>query len=154
MLPATGFIDRFAAPYTGGAVEIEKSAAAGTRAMFDDEMAVKEDGLDVREQGVVAVEIRPARLHHADFFAALRIHEVRNRAAEEIGLREKVRVEDGDEFARRGFQPIFQRAGFVAFAVGAMDVDDGHALRAVALHASARDLLRFIRGIVQHLHVQ
>jgi len=42
------------------------------------------------------------------FLAALRIHKVRNRAAEEIGLREEVRIEDGDEFALCGLQPIFQ----------------------------------------------
>ena len=92
-----------AAPDAGGAVEIEKGAAAGARAVLDDEMAVEQNGFDLREQGIVAVEIGPARLHHADFVAAVGIHEIRNGAAKEIGLGDEVGVEDGDEFALRRF---------------------------------------------------
>src|SRR6266850_3513098 len=57
VLPAAGIVDGFAAPHASGAVEIEKSAAAGARAMLDNEMAVEKNGLNVGEQGVVAVEV-------------------------------------------------------------------------------------------------
>ena len=70
------------------------------------------------------------------------------------GCGNEVGVENGDELASRGLQAVFQRAGLVAFAIGAMDVDDGHALRGEAVHAIAGDLLRFIGGIVEHLHVE
>src|SRR6266850_747302 len=50
MFPATGFVDRFAAPHAGRPVEIEKSAAARTRAMLNDEVAVEQDRLHIREQ--------------------------------------------------------------------------------------------------------
>ena len=53
-----------------------------------------------------------------------------------------------------GFEAVFQRAGFVAFAIGAMDVDDGHALRGVALDAGAGDFARFVGGIVEDLNVE
>ena len=86
VLPAAGIVDGFAAPHAGGAIEIEESAAAGTRAMLDDEMAIEKDGLHVGQQRVVAVEIRPACLHHPDFAAAIRIHEIRNRTEKKIGF--------------------------------------------------------------------
>src|SRR5439155_3982162 len=108
VLPAAGIVDGFAAPDAGGAVEIEKSAAARTRTVLDNEMAIEKNSFNVGEQGVVAVEISPACLHHADFAAAIGIHEIRNRAAQKIGFREEVGVEDGDEFALGGFQAVFQ----------------------------------------------
>ena len=49
---------------------------------------------------------------------------------------------------------MFERAGFVAFAIGAMDVGDGHALRGEALHAVAGDFLRLVGGVVEHLNVE
>ena len=55
-----------AAPHACGAVEVEVDAGAGAAAVLEDEVAVEEDGLDLREEAVVAVEVRPAGLHHAD----------------------------------------------------------------------------------------
>src|SRR5438067_1463965 len=48
VLPAPGGINCSAAPDTGGAVKIKKSAAAGAGAVFDDEVAVEENGFDLR----------------------------------------------------------------------------------------------------------
>src|SRR5260370_40343981 len=92
--------------------------------MFNDEMAVQQNGFDASEQGIVGVQIGPACLHHADFFAAVAIHEIRNGAAKKIGLRDEVGVKDGDEFALCGVQAIFECASFVASAFAAVDVDD------------------------------
>ena len=64
VLPAAGVGDGRAAPDTGRAVEIEEGAAAGARAVLDDEMAVEENGFNFREQRVVAVDIGPTRLDH------------------------------------------------------------------------------------------
>src|SRR5439155_3834230 len=86
--------------------------------------------------------------------AAVGIHEIRNGAAEKISLGEKVGVENGDEFALGGFQTVFQGSGFVTFAIGPMNVDDGHALCGVALDASASDVAGLVGGIVEDLHVE
>src|SRR5580704_3908772 len=97
VLPTAGLINSCTAPYARSAVEIEKSAAAGARAMLDDEVAVEEDGFDLCEERVVAVEVRPARLNHADFGSVCGIDEIRNRAAQKISLGNKVPVEESNE---------------------------------------------------------
>ncbi len=154
MLPAAGFVNGLAAPNAGGAIEVEESAAAGTRAMLDDEMAIEEDGFDIGQQRVVAVQISPASLHHANLAASLGIHEIRNRAAKKIGFGEEIGVEDGDKFALRGPQAVLQSASFVALSVGAMNVDDGHALGGVTLDAGASDLASLVGGVIEDLHVE
>ena len=115
--------------------------------MFDDEMTVQKNGFDASEQGIVGVQIGPARLHHADFFAAVGIHEIRNGAAKEIGPRDEVGVKDGNEFALGAVKTIFERAGFVTFAIGAMDVNNGETARSVAFDAGTGDVARFVGGI-------
>ena len=154
VLPAAGLVNGFAAPHSGGAVEIEKSAAAGTRAVFDHKMAVEQDGFHLSEQRVIGIEIGPASLHHADARAAAGIHEIGNGEAQKIGRRHKVGVKNRDELSLGSFQSMFERAGFVAFAIGAMDVGDGHALRGEALHTVAGDFLSFVGGVVEDLHVE
>ena len=122
--------------------------------MLDDEMAVEKNGFDASEQGIVGVQIGPARLHHADFFAAVGIHEIRNGAAKEIGPRDEVGVKNGNEFALGGVKTIFERAGFVTFAIGAMDVNNGKTARSVAFDAGTGDVARFVGGIIEDLDAQ
>ena len=141
VLPAAGVFNGVAAPDAGGAVEIEKQAAAEARAVLDGEMAVEQDGFDFGERGIVAVDVAPARLHHGEF----RIREIRHGAAQEIGGRNEIGVEDGDEFARGGFQSFLQRARFEAFAIVAMDVENGQAESLKALDAIAGDFAAFRR---------
>ena len=150
VLPAARVFDGGATPDAGGAVEVEKRAAAGARAMLDDEMAVEQDRLDLGQQGVVAVQIRPARLRHG--YAG--IMEIGNGAAKEIGAGDEIGVEDGDELAGSGFQAFGQRAGLEACAVGAVEVADGQPERLVALDTGARNLARLVGGIVEHLDIQ
>ncbi len=66
VLPAAGFVDGLATPHAGGAVEVEEDAGAGAAAVLEDEVAVEEDGFDLGEEAVVAIEVRPAGLDHAD----------------------------------------------------------------------------------------
>ena len=121
MLPAAGFVDGLAAPHAGGAVEVEEDAGAGAAAVLEDEVAVEEDGFDLGEEAVVAIEVRPAGLDHAD----AGFGEVVDDAAEPGGGRDEVGVEDGDELALGGAEAFFEGAGFVAVAVGAVEVVDG-----------------------------
>ena len=65
-------------------------------------MTVQQNRLDLRQQRIVAIDVRPARLHHAD----LRIGEVMDRAHEEIFRRREVSVKNSNEFASCRFQPF------------------------------------------------
>src|SRR5579859_3754305 len=154
VLPAAGFLDCLAAPDAGGAIEIEKSAAAGARAVLDDEVAVEEDRFHLGEERVIAVEVGPASLDHSDFGAVGGIDEIRNGAAKKVRSGNEVCVEDGDEFASRGLEAVLEGTSFITFAIGAVEVDDGHTLRGVALDAGAGDLASFVGGIVKDLNVE
>ena len=110
--------------------------------MLDREMAVEQDRFHFRERRVIAIDVAPARLHHRE----LLLDEIGHRAAQKICRRNKIGVENCDEFSGGRFQPFLQRAGFEAFAVVAMDVKDGQAQRAVALDAVAMPQRLFRRS--------
>ncbi len=80
MLPAAGIRDGRAAPDARRAVEVEKAAGAIAAAVLEDEVAVEQNRLDLRQQRVVLVDVAPARLHHAD----VRVDEVRHQLDEEV----------------------------------------------------------------------
>src|SRR5260370_17216136 len=82
------------------------------------------------------------------------MNEIGNRGSEKMGLWEKAGVEDGHEFALQPSQALSERAGFVAFAVAAVNVNDGHALGGVAFDAAASDLASLIGRVIQYLHVE
>src|SRR5215475_6518248 len=144
VFPAACSFDSSTAPYPGSAIEVKERAAARARAVFDDEMAVEQNRFDLSKERIVAIEIGPPRLDHADVFAFGRIEEIGNRAAEKVGFRDEVRVEDSDEFALRSFETIFEGASFETFAIGAVNVSDGHALRSMAVDASFGDFASFV----------
>src|SRR5581483_3488979 len=118
--------------------------------MLQNEVAVEQYSFNLSKKAVIAVQIAPAGLHYADF----RICEVVNGAEEEIGGRDEIGVEDGDEFSGRRLQPFLQGAGLETFAVGPMDVFDGVADIAVTLAERRSEFARLVRGIVQHLDLQ
>src|SRR5438105_8626233 len=99
VLPSAGSVDSGATPDSCGAIEIKESAAAGTGAVFDDEVAVEQNGFDLGEERIVAIEIGPAGLDHADVLSSFAVEEIGNGAAEEIGFGDEVSVENGDKFA-------------------------------------------------------
>ena len=154
VLPASSVVNHFAPPHARRAVEIEKRAPSRTCAMLHDKVAIQKNRLDIRQKRIVAVEIRPPRLHHPDFFAVAGIQEIRNRAPQKIRLGNKVGIKNRHEFTLRRLQTVFQCARFVAFAVRTMNVSDRHALRGVTLYAGAGNILCFIGGIVKHLDVE
>src|SRR6202167_54621 len=150
VLPAAGILHRVAAPDTRSAVEIEEQTAAITRTMLDDEVSVQQNGFDFRQCGIIAIDIAPARLHHGEFS----VREIGHRAAQKIRGRNKVRIEDGHKFTVRGFQAFLQRARFIAFAIVAMDVADGHSEGAVAFYTVAGDLAGLGGRIVENLNLE
>jgi hypothetical protein len=110
VLPAAAVGDGLAAPHAGGAVEVEEVAGAGAGAVLQHKVAVEQDGLDLGQHAVVAVEVRPARLHHAD----LRLGEVVDHLHQPVGRRHKVGVEDGDELALGHLEAGIERPGLEA----------------------------------------
>ena len=141
VLPAAGVVDGVAPPDAGGAVEVEEAPGAVAGAVLDDEVAVEEDRLHLGEQRVVAVDVAPAHLHHAD----PGVGEVAEGLLQDVGRGDEVGVEDRDELALGDLEPGVQRAGLEALAVLAVEVVDVEALLAVALdrgrgdrHASRR----------------
>src|SRR5271169_3669147 len=122
--------------------------------MLDDEVAIEENGFHSGEQGIIAVEIGPASLHHADVDAAVRVEKVGNCAAQEIGGRQKVCIEDGDVLTFCGLQSVLERARLVALTIGTMNIGDGQSFGSVAFDAGASDIAGFVRGIVEHLNIK
>src|SRR5713226_6117610 len=113
VLPAAGVFDGGAAPDASSAVEIEKKAAAESRGVFDDEVTVEKNSFHFGERGIVTIHVAPARLRHRQ----LCVGKVRDGAAEEICRGNEIGVENGDEFAGRGFQPLLECASLEAFAI-------------------------------------
>ena len=147
MLPAAAVGNGLAAPHAGGAVEVEVLAGARAGAMLQNKMPVEQDGLDLGQHAVVAVEVRPAGLHHADFG----LGEVVDDLHDPVGRRHKVRIEDGDELALGYFQAGIERPGLEAMTVRAMNVNDGMAEGGVAVDDGGGDCRGLIGGVVEDL---
>ncbi len=118
--------------------------------MFDDEMPVEQNRFHFGERRIIAIDVAPARLRHGQ----LEIGEIRHGAPQKIRWRNKIGVEDGDEFSQRGLQSLLQRTRLESFAVVAMNVTDRQPQALIALDAVARHFLRLVGGIVEHLNIQ
>ena len=114
-------------------------------------VAVEHERLHPREERVIAVEVTPTRLHHTD----RRVLEVADEAHQERRLRQEVRVEDRDELALGDLEAIVERAGLIAGAVGAVDVDHveiaGRRIRRELADARAHEALGLVRRVVEDL---
>jgi hypothetical protein len=107
VLPSAGLVDGLATPHAGGSVEVEEDTGAGAAAVLEDEVAVEEDGFDLGEEAVVAVEVGPAGLHHADAWLGEMVDDL----AHPVGRGNEVGVKDRDELALRGFEALFEGSG-------------------------------------------
>ncbi len=118
--------------------------------MFEHKVAVQQDGLDFGQEGIVPVDVGPARLHHAD----PGIGEMVDHLHQPVRRGRKVRVEDGDELALGAFQARLQRARLEAAAVAAVMVADLVTQGRITLHYAACNFHGFVRRVVEHLNVQ
>ena len=150
MLPTTAHLDRLATPDAGGAVEVEESAGAIARGLFDDEVTVEHDGLQTRQQIVLAVDVRPAHLRATDQWIGEEVDEL----AQAIRLGNEVGVEDGEQFALGRLVSVLERAGFEASAIGAMNVVNIETLRGVFRDCGFGDADCFVSRVVEHLNLQ
>src|SRR5437868_796244 len=113
-------------------------------------MSVEQNGFNFRKKRVVAIDVCPASLHHAD----LRIGEMVDRTQKKILWRYEVGIKNGDELAFRCLQSFCKCTGFEPDALPAVVVGDGVSQGRIPLHQIARNRFGFVRGIVQHLNVQ
>jgi hypothetical protein len=67
------------------------------------------------------------------------VSEMVDDAAKPVGRGDEVSVEDGHEFALGGFEALFEGAGFVAVAVGAMEIVDGLGVEALGAGGETTD---------------
>src|SRR5258707_5729009 len=104
MLPATTHLDRSSTPNASGSIEVEKSARAISNGLFDDEMAVKHDGLQAGQQGIRAINMRPAHLCTADE----RIAEVIYKFSQTVRVMGEIRVQNRHEVASCRLLPPFK----------------------------------------------
>ena len=125
-------------------------AGAGARAVLQNEVAVEQNGLDLGQHAVVAVQVRPARLHHAD----LGLGKVVDHLHQPVGRRNKVGVEDGDELALGHFESGVEGPGLEAVPVGAVNIDDVVPESGVAVDDCRGHLAGFVGGVVEHLDLE
>ena len=150
MLPSARFIDSAPPPDPRSAVEIEKDATAGAARVFEHKMSVEQNGFNFSKKRVVAIDVCPARLHHAD----LRIGEMVDSTQKKILWRYEVGIENSDELAFCCLQSFRECTGFEPETLPAVVVGDGVSQSCIPLHQIARNRPGFVRGIVQHLDVQ
>jgi hypothetical protein len=118
--------------------------------VLDHEVTVEHHALHLGEHGVVTVQVAPARLHHADLRVGEVVHEVQHDARR----RHEVGVEHEGVVALCVGQTLFERAGLVARAIGAMAERDVVAALAQLFGLLARDAGRLVRGVVEHLDLE
>ncbi len=95
MLPAARIVNSAAPPYAGRPIEIEEDSAARAAGMLEDKMTIQQNRFHLGQKRVVAIDVRPASLHHAN----LALREVVDGARQKIFRRNEVSIENGDEFA-------------------------------------------------------
>ncbi len=150
VLPSAGVVDRVTPPDPRCAVEVEEAAGAVAPPMLEHEVRVEQDRLNLGQEGVILVDMPPARLDHAHF----RVAEVRQRLEEEVRRRHEVRVENRDEICLRQLESSFEGAGLIAAAVDAMDIRDVEAARRVAADRQLGDIRGLVRRVVEDLNLQ
>src|SRR6266849_6038162 len=127
MLPASTHLDRSSTPNAGGSIEVEKSARAVSNGLFDDEMAVKHDGLQASQQVIRPVDMRPAHLRTADE----RVAEVIYKFSQTVRFGHKIGVKNRQELAFGSLKSIFKGAGLKPCSVGSMYILNIEALGCV-----------------------
>ena len=115
--------------------------------MFEHKVAIEQDGFDLREEAVVAVEVRPARLHHA----YTGFSKVVDNLHDPLAGRYKVGVEDSDELAGCRLQTMVERSGFEAVTISAVNVDDGVTGFSILIDDAAGYFFRLVGGVIEDL---
>ena len=97
VLPSSSAFNCGAPPNACRAVEIEEPPGEMPSAVFDDEVAIENYRLHLRQQRIFAIDVAPTHLNHSD----LRIAEIIDNVFQEVRRRNEIRIEDGDQFTCR-----------------------------------------------------
>ena len=148
--PATGLRDAALAPHAARAVEVDEVPQLVAPDLLHAEVRVEPEGLQAGQQVPLAVQVPPAGLHHAD----AGVREPGDGPAQEVRVRQEVRVEDGDQSPLRTGRPECQGTGLVPGAFTAAQVHDVHAPFPPEGTPGRCEVHGLIVAVVQHLHFQ
>src|SRR5579863_1801542 len=98
--------------------------------MLEHKMTVEQNRLNFGKERVIAINMRPASLHHANFW----VGEVVNYTFQKILGWHEIRIEDGYKFASRCLETLRQRARLEPFAIRTMMVADRESLGSVMIN--------------------
>ncbi len=132
-------------------LKFDQQPGTAARGLLDDEVAVERQPLDTGDRAVLLVQMRPARLRHAD--VRTRQHG-RDDAAQKVGMRPEVGIEDRNELSAALGQAPSQRPGFEAAPIRPMEHAHVHAAGAMPGRARLGQCGRLVGGIVQNLNLQ
>ena len=118
VLPAAARLYCAPAEYACGAVEIHEQAVPAARGLLDHEVSVDTHCLAAGNKRRVFVKVSPAPLNKAELGTA---DKKGHRTLQEIDWRNKVGIENGDEFGIGKLQAVLQCPGFKTRTVGAPD---------------------------------
>ena len=118
--------------------------------VFDEEVAIEEDGLGACEDRIGSVEVIPAGLDHAD----VGVGKVLDGIGQKIFGGDEIGIEDRDELAFGIRQGCFERPSFVAVAVIAMEVVDVMPRRGEFLTEGGGDLRGCVCRVVKDLDIK
>ena len=150
MLPASRSVNRSAAPHAGSPVEIEEGVGARSPAVLKNKVAIEQDGFHLGQEAVVAVEVRPARLHHTDSGIGKVVHDLH----EPFPGRHEIGIENGNELTLCHPQALIQSSCFEAMAIDAVNVDNSVSEGLIKLHGRLGNFYRAVGGVVQNLNFQ
>jgi hypothetical protein len=150
VLPTAGVVDHRFAQNAGRPVEVEEVAGARTSPVLQNEVAVEQHGLHFSVEAVIAVQVGPSGLNHADGG----IGEEMDGALQEVSRGTEIGIENGHELSGCRLQTFLESARFEPVAVIPVMVFDGVAERFVLLYKSLREGSCIVRGIVQNLDLE
>src|SRR4029077_8343092 len=150
MLPASGIGNARLSPDACGSIKIEKPPAAAAGGLFEEKMTIQEEGLNLRQQRVIPVQVTPSHLHHPD----PGVCEVIDGAFQRVGRRDEIGVENENELAFRAVQAGCEGPGFEALSIVSMTILDVEAVGFQAGGFARGNLAGFIRRVVQNLDLK
>jgi len=148
--PPSHRLEAAPAPHARRAVEVEEEAGAVSRRVLDREVRVQEDRLRPRQPPLPTVQVAPGRLHEPH----VGVGEGGEEAAQEVGGRDEVGVEDQEELAARPRRAGRERPRLVPLARAAPQVPHVDAPPAPRGDPPRRDLRRLVLRVVQDLHLE
>jgi hypothetical protein len=150
VVPTASIADGLATPDSGRTIKVEIPVGITTAAMFNQEMGIQQDRLDLGKRAVLTVDMIPASLDHTH----LVIGKIVNCAHQNIWVGHKVRIKNGNIFTATLFKAIGKSSCLETGAVHTLDVGDVETLFSVALDLTLGKMDGFVGGIIQYLDFQ